>query len=68
MSYTDYRTLLNRGRKAGLNTSELYAAIVTRPIEGRGQGPGQADANGFVPGFDHLGQRVYRPVGAYPRP
>ncbi len=68
MSYADYRTLLNRGRKAGLTTSELYSALVTRPIEGRGPGPGQADANGFAPGFDHRGQRVYRPVGADPRP
>jgi hypothetical protein len=64
MSYTDYRTLLNLGRKAGLTTSELYSALATRPIEGRGQGPGQADPNGFVPAYDHLGQRVYRPVGA----
>jgi hypothetical protein len=67
MSQTDYRTLLNRGRKAGLNTAELYSAMAARPTAGDGP-TGQADANGFVSGVDQCGQRVYRPAGAYPRP
>lgn len=67
MSLTDNRTLLTRGRKAGLNTAELYSAMVTRPVEGRDQ-TGQADPNGFVSGYNQQGQRVYRPVGSYPRP
>jgi hypothetical protein len=29
---------------------------------------GQADGNGFVSGFNQQGQRVYRPLGGYPRP
>lgn len=67
MSYTDYRTLLNRGRKAGLNTAELYSAMAAHPVTG-GEHSGQADANGFVSGVNQRGQRVYRPAGAYPRP
>jgi hypothetical protein len=67
MSHTDYRTLLNRGRKAGLNTAELYSAMAARPAAGDGP-TGQADANGFVSAVDQRGQRVYRPAGAYPRP
>jgi hypothetical protein len=67
MGYTDYRTLLSRGRKAGLTTSELYSAMATRPPEGRDQATGQSDPNGYVPGIDQAGQRVYRPVGSYPR-
>ena len=33
MSRSDYRTLLNHGRKAGLNTREMYSALATRPLE-----------------------------------
>jgi hypothetical protein len=65
---TDYRTLINRGRKAGLTTRELYSAMSARPPEGSDQILGQSDTNGFVPGFNQQGQRVYRPVGSYPRP
>ena len=68
MSRSDYRTLIDRGRKAGLGTSELYRAMATRPPEGAEQHPGQADGNGFVPGYDQGGHRVYRPLGSYRRP
>ena len=68
MSHTHYRTLIDRGRKAGLSTAELYSAIAaSRPGEAD-QIHGQADTNGFVPGYTPSGQRVYRPVGSYPRP
>jgi hypothetical protein len=67
MSHTDYRTLINRGRKAGLGTSELYRAIASQPAEGS-QALGQADGNGFVSTYNHQGQRVYQPVGNYRRP
>lgn len=60
MSHTDYRTLISRGRKAGLRTSELYAALATRPPE-RHESDGQADGNGFVSAYDDKGHRVYRP-------
>jgi hypothetical protein len=59
---TDARTLINRGRKAGLTTRELYSALGSRPGEGSEQG-GQTDPNGFVSSFDQHGHRVYRPLG-----
>jgi hypothetical protein len=68
MSRSDYRTLIDRGRKAGLSTSELYQAMATRPPEASDQGLGQADGNGFVSGYDQGGHRVYRPLGSYRRP
>jgi len=64
---SDYSTLVNRGRKAGLSTREIYSALSTRPAEVNDR-IGQSDGNGFVSGFNQQGQRVYRPVGAYPRP
>jgi hypothetical protein len=68
MYHTDYRTLINRGRKAGLRTSELYNAISARPLELGDLASGQADGNGFVSGINQNGQRVFRPAGNYPRP
>src|SRR5262245_43453753 len=59
--HSNYQTLINRGRKAGLNTRELYSAISVHPVEGREQLPGQADPNGFVSGVDAHGHRVSRP-------
>jgi hypothetical protein len=68
MHHTDYRTLINRGRKAGLRTTELYSAISARPPELSDLATGQADGNGFVSGINQNGQRVFRPAGHYPRP
>jgi hypothetical protein len=65
---TDYRTLLNRGRKAGLTTAELYSAMSTRSSEGGDPLLGEADTNGFAQNYTKDGKRVYRPVGSYPRP
>lgn len=61
MSHTDLNTLLARGRKAGLGTAELYAALSTRPAEGS-EGHGQADCNGFVSQVNSQGQTVFRPA------
>jgi hypothetical protein len=61
MSTTDNRTLINRGRKAGLSTRELYSAMASRPAEGTDV-MGRADTNGYVLGINALGQRVYRPL------
>jgi hypothetical protein len=68
MGHTDYRTLINRGRKAGLKTSELYSAMTSCPPTGSDQIHGQSDGNGFVSSFNQQGQRVYRPIGGHPRP
>jgi hypothetical protein len=61
MSRSDYRTLLNHGRKAGLNTSELYRALASRPAEAHDPNR-SADGNGFVSEFVQGGGRVYRPM------
>jgi hypothetical protein len=67
MSHLPYHTLIDRGRKAGLNTRELYSAIAAGPVEGADGQPGQADGNGYVSSLTQQGQRVYRPVGGQPR-
>jgi hypothetical protein len=59
----NYRQLLDRGRKAGLNTRELYSAMSARPSEGSDLSPGQNDGNGYVSGYDREGRLVFRPVG-----
>jgi hypothetical protein len=67
MLHTDYRTLINRGRKAGLSTEELYNAIAARPPEVSDQSTGQTDGNGFVTGYDPEGRRVFRPASGASR-
>jgi len=62
MSRTDYRTLLNHGRKAGLSTRELYSALATRPLQAHDVGSHRADGNGFVSDVTSRGQPVYRPL------
>ena len=65
---THYQVLINRGRKAGLTTRELYSAMSGRPVEGSDDTMGRADCNGFVSSINQQGQRVYRPVGGTRRP
>jgi hypothetical protein len=62
MSRSDYRTLLNHGRKAGLSTREMYSALATRPSEASDRSNRQADGNGFVSDYSKSGQRIYRPI------
>lgn len=68
MRHIDYRSLVDRGRKSGLGTSELYRAIAALRHEKADQVLGQSDGNGFVSSYDQAGHRVYRPVDSYPRP
>jgi hypothetical protein len=63
MSHSNYIALINRGRKAGLSTRELYSAMATRPAEGVEEARGLLDGNGFVPSYDSQGRRVFRPAG-----
>ena len=65
---THYQLLINRGRKAGLTTRELYSAMAGRPVEGSDDLLGRADCNGYVPSINAQGQRIYRPMGATRRP
>jgi len=64
----DYRTLITLGRKAGLQTSEIYQALSARRPEAGDQVPGQADGNGFIHTYGRNGQRVYLPCTGYRRP
>jgi hypothetical protein len=61
MSHTDYRTLIDRGRKAGLGTSELYTALTARRPEASDR-VGQSDSNGYVPDYGSNGRRQYHPM------
>ena len=65
--HSDHRTLISRGRKAGLNTRELYSALSSRSEETSDQMLGHADCNGYVSGHNALGQRVFHPQGNGPR-
>ena len=59
MNRSNYQSLLNRGRKAGLTTRELNLALASRPVSGEEQSPGQPDCNGSVWTINEHGQRVY---------
>jgi len=67
ISPTNYKAMINRGRKAGLNTRDLYTAMASRPAEGTDQVMGQLDGNGFVSSYNQQGQRVFLPVDDQPR-
>lgn len=62
MRRADYRTLIDRGRKAGLQTAELYQAMSSARSPADGRQLGQADSNGFVSVYDGQGQCVFRPT------
>ena len=65
MRPTSSRILIDRGRKAGLGTGELYSALVTlRPRMGDGT-KREADGNGFVSAYTGQGQRIYRPAAGH---
>lgn len=60
MNYTNLRTLIDRGRKAGLRTTELYQALSTRQPH-PGDGSQQRDGNGYEGHLDSNGRTVYEP-------
>lgn len=63
MRHTDYRSLIDRGRRAGLGTGDLYRALAAQPPEGNDPVlSDQLDGNGFVSSYDQRGHRVFRPV------
>ena len=67
MGRTNHRTLVDRGRKAGLRNAELYSALISSRPEGAEFAPGVADTNGYVCAYDPHGQRVYRQVQENPK-
>ena len=62
MRHADYRTMIDRGRKAGLQTAELYHAMSAMRSPADGRQLGQTDGNGFVSVYDGQGQYVFRPA------
>lgn len=64
MRYTDHRLLVDRGRKAGLGTAELYSALgAHRPAAGS-RSAAETDGNGFIAAYDGSGRRFPRPAGS----
>jgi hypothetical protein len=59
---SSYHTLLNRARKAGLSTRELYPALATLPAETTTSTEDRVDGNGYVATVDEQGRREFRPV------
>lgn len=62
MRHTEYLHLIDRGRKAGLGTAELYRALASHLPAAGGRPFGQTDGNGFAAGY-YQGRREYIPVG-----
>lgn len=62
MSHSDRSTLLTRGRKAGLSTRELYAALAARPPEGHEGQDVASDENGYVAHLDEQGHCIFQPL------
>ena len=67
MRHADYRTLIDRGRKAGLQTAELYHAMSSLRSPAGSRHLGQADGNGFISVYDGQGQCVFRPTADHGR-
>lgn len=67
MSHTDYRTLIDRGRKAGLSTAELYQAMSAERTHDVGTVIGRTDCNGYVPSCGLNGRPVFHPGSESPR-
>jgi hypothetical protein len=63
MSHLDYRTLINQGRKAGLNTADLYRAMSAHPVDSGNHNNGRSDSNGYVADLGQDGKIHYRRVG-----
>ena len=60
MHRSDYRTLISRGRKAGLKTSEIYGALSGYRVAPQDLTPG-GDGNGYRPVLDASGHPDFRP-------
>jgi hypothetical protein len=61
MSHTDYRTLVDHGRKAGLRTNELYQALSSRPPQVGDPRQNESDGNGYVSRLNAEGRPVLQP-------
>jgi hypothetical protein len=64
MRHVDSRTLIDRGRKAGLGTAEIYGAISSLGCGIGDRTTSQADGNGYIPALDLDGNVVFLPASA----
>jgi hypothetical protein len=60
MRRSSYQTLIDRGRKAGLRTTEMYAALSSEPMTAEDEA-GQVDGNGLIAGYDDHGHPIFEP-------
>src|SRR5262249_42898985 len=56
-----YQTLVTQGRKAGLQTREMYQALSTRKPQAGDRPAGAADGDGYITLYGPNGQIIYRP-------
>ena len=61
MTVTNCQRMIDRGRKAGLGTTDLYRALASRRSEASDRPAGEADSNGFVLGYGPQGHPAYSP-------
>jgi hypothetical protein len=60
MRRSSYSTLIDHGRKAGLQTAEMYAALMGERIA-PGDRAGETDGNGLIADHDVHGYPVFKP-------
>jgi hypothetical protein len=63
MRHTNHQRSIDRGRRAGLGTAELYRAMSAGRGHEADPSLGRADCNGFVSTRDRDGRTVFHPAG-----
>lgn len=61
MPYNDRRAQIERGRKAGLQTHELYQALTGRPVSSQELTQELVDENGYSAAVNSEGRIYFRP-------
>lgn len=61
MPRADHRMLVDRGRRSGLQTHELYQALSSTLAFDRAPYPGNVDGNGFVQQCNDRGRSTFQP-------
>ncbi|MCS7168759.1 MAG: hypothetical protein RMI91_13735 [Gemmatales bacterium] len=64
MAHYDRRAQIERGRKAGLQTREIYSALTHRSVSAQELAQEIVDANGYSAAVNADGRVYYRPNGA----
>jgi len=61
MPYSDHRAMVERGRKAGLQTADLYRTLENRPVPAHELANSMVDENGYSVAIRADGRISYRP-------